>query len=165
MGVPDLPPDLLAFLRAGSPPTLEAGHYGPVTLFAPDELRVEVLEVTPNMAPFVGGHPHASGYGHYAVPAINLVRGDPRPGLDFPAWLILWLPGERRYGSYDLDHGDLLVFPPAASWSQIAADPLPFIEASDGIGGGPVPVEYLEPWPRHPWVEIPYPDPTSPPGG
>ena len=66
-----------------------------------------MLEVTPNMAPFAGTHPHANGYGHYAVPAVNLVRGDPRPGLDFPAWLFLWLPVERQYASYDLDHGDL----------------------------------------------------------
>ena len=156
MGVPETPDDLAAFLRGG-PRTLGAGHYETVTLFGLDELRVETLEVTPNMAPFAGDHPHADGYGHYAVPAVNLVRGDPRPSLDFPAWLLLWLPVERRYGSYDLDHGDLHVFPPGASWTQIVADPLPFVRASDGFGDGPVPVEYLEPWHRHPWVEVEYP--------
>ena len=97
MGVPDLPADLLAFLRGGSPPKVQAGHYETVTLFTPDQLRVETLEVTPNMAPFVHDHPHVDGYGYYAVPAVNLVRGDPRPRVDFPAWLFLWLPGERRY--------------------------------------------------------------------
>jgi hypothetical protein len=157
MGELDLPADLIAFLRSGSPPALNAGHYETVTLFAPEELRVETLEVTPNMAPFASDHPHADGYGHYAVPAINLVRGDPRPGLDFPAWLLLWLPVERRYGSYDLDHGDLYVFPVDASWSQIMADPLAFIRASDGLSDGPVPVEHLEPWHRYPWVEVEYP--------
>jgi hypothetical protein len=157
MGVPDIPADLIEFLGAGSPPTLTAGYYGSVTLFAPDELRVETLEVTPNMAPFVGTHPHADGYGHYAVPAVNLVLGDPRPSVDFPAWLLLWLPVEQRYGSYDLDHGDLYVFPPVASWSQIAADPEPFIMASDNLTDGPLPVEHLEAWHRHPWVEVEYP--------
>ena len=115
MSVPDLPADLVTFLRSGSPPTLDAGHYETVTHFAPDELRVETLEVTQNMTPFAGDHPHADGYGYYAVPGVNLVRGDPRPGLDFPAWLFLWLPVEQRYGSYDLDHGDLYVFPPGAA--------------------------------------------------
>jgi hypothetical protein len=156
MGVPEIPDDLAAFLRGG-PRTLDAGHYETATLFGLDELQVETLEVTPNMAPFVHDHPHADRYGHYAVPAVNLVRGDPRPSLDFPAWLFLWLPVERRYGSYDLDHGDLYVFPPGVSWSQIAADPVPFIRASDGLADGPVPVEHLEAWHRHPWVEVEYP--------
>jgi hypothetical protein len=155
MGVPEIPDDLAAFLRGG-PRALEVGHYETVTLFGLGELRVETLEVTPNMAPFAGDHPHAAGSGHYAVPAVNLVRGDTRPGLDFPAWLLLWLPAEWRYGSYDLDHGDLYVFPPGVSWSQIAADPVPFIQASDGLPDGPVSVEHLEPWHRHPWVEVEY---------
>ena len=152
----DIPDDLLAFLRGG-PRTLDAAHYGVIALLGLDELRIEPLEVTPNMAPFAGSHPHADEYGHYAVPAVNLVRGNPQPGLDFPAWLLLWLPAERRYGSYDLDHGDLYVFPPDASWSQIAADPLPFLQASDGLADGAVPVEHLEAWHRHPWVEVEYP--------
>src|SRR5262249_6828632 len=115
MGVADLPEDLVAFLRAGSPAMLDAGHYGTVTLIPAGELRVEALEVTPNLAPFAGDHPHADGYGHYAVPAVNLVRGGPKREGSFPAWLFLWLPGERRYGSYDFDHGDLHVFPADAS--------------------------------------------------
>ena len=157
MGVPELPADLVAYLRSGSPPILDAGYYETVMLFRPEELRIETLEVTPNLAPFAGNHPHADGYGHYAVPAVNLVRGQPRPNLDFPAWLFLWLPSERRYGSYDLDHGDLLVYGPEVTWAQIAADPMPFIRASDGEHDGPVDIEYFQPWPRYPWVEVEYP--------
>lgn len=154
MSVPELPADLLSFLRSGSPTTLEAGHYETVVLFKPDELRIELLEVTPNMAPFRRNHPHADGYGYYAVPAINLVRGDPRPNLDFPAWLFLWLPDERRYGSFDLDHGDLYVFPPDTSWTQIVADPTPYIESSENSEVGTVPTGFLEPWHKYPWVEF-----------
>lgn len=158
MGVPDLPPDLLAFLRAAPRPELPTGYYGePLALLSPEELAVETLEVTPNLAPFVTTHPHADGYGHYEVPAINLVRGDRRPRLTFPAWLFLWLPVERRYGSYDLDHGDLMTFRPDPTWADIVADPLPFVSASDG-GDGPVTIEFLEPWHRHPWVELENPD-------
>jgi hypothetical protein len=157
MVIPMIPDDLAAFLRSGLR-TLDAGHYETVMLFGLEELQVETLEVTPNMAPFARDHPHAEGYGHYAVPAINLVRGEPRPSLDFPAWLFLWLPEERRYGSYDLDHGDLLILPLDASWSKIVADPLPFVVAGDGIGDGPVPVEHLEPWHRYQWLELEAPD-------
>jgi hypothetical protein len=157
MGVPDLPEDLVAFLRAAAPATLDAGHYGTVTLVPAEGLRVETLEVTPNLAPFACDHPHADRYGHYAVPAVNLVRGDPKRGGSFPAWLLLWLPNERRYGSYDLDHGDLMVYAPDVSWSQIAADPVPFVRASDGGHDGPVAIEFLKPWPRYPWVEVEYP--------
>jgi len=136
---------------------LQAGHYETITLFKPDQLTVDTLEVTPNMAPFVADHPHSDGYGYYAVPAVNLVCGHRSPSLSFPAWLFLWLPVEQRYGSYDLDHGDLYVFPTGVTWSQIAADPVPFILASDGSADGPVSVDYLEPWHRHPWVEVEYP--------
>jgi hypothetical protein len=154
MSVPDLPADLMSFLQSGSPPTLVAGHYETIVLFTPDELRIESLEVTPNMAPFVDNHPNADGYGHYAVPAVNLVRGEPRPNLAFPAWQFLWLPDERRYGSYDLDHGDLYVFPPDTSWTQIAADPTSYIESSENREDGMVPTEFLEPWHKYPWVEL-----------
>jgi hypothetical protein len=63
MAVPAVPDDLAAFLRCGSR-TLEAGHYETVTLFNLDELRVETLEVTPNISPFASDHPHARDYGH-----------------------------------------------------------------------------------------------------
>jgi hypothetical protein len=116
------------------------------------------LEVTPNLAPFAWDHPHADEYGHYAVPAVNLVRGGPNDADAFPAWLFLWLPNERRYGSYDLDHGDLMVYAAEVTWSQIAADPAPFVRAGDGEDGGPMAIEYFQPWPRYPFVEVEFPD-------
>ena len=157
MVVPNLPQDLIAFLSTTSPATLNAGHYETVTLVPVEELRIETLAVTPNLAPFACDHPHVDDYGHYAVPAVNLVRGKPKRMDSFPAWLFLWLPNERRYGSYDLDHGDLMVYGPDVSWSQIAADPVPFIRASDGEHDGPVAIEFFQPWPRYPFVEVEYP--------
>jgi hypothetical protein len=150
MGVPDIPDDLAAFLRVG-PRTLEAGHYETVALVPLAELQVDTLELTPNMAPFAREDPHRYDGGYYAVPAVNLVRGDPRPSVDFPAWLFLWLPDQRRYGSFDLDHGDLIIFAPEVRWSDIAADPEPVVLASESGGQGPVPTEYLRPWPQYPY--------------
>ena len=66
MGLPEVRDDLAAVLR-GRPRSLEAAQYGTAPLFGLDDLPVEVLEVTPTMAPFAGDHPHADGYGHYAV--------------------------------------------------------------------------------------------------
>src|SRR5262249_45098862 len=157
MGVTDLPEDLVAFLQTGSPATMEAGHYERVTLIPVEDLRVETLEVTPNLAPFACNHPHVDEYGYYAVPAVNLVRGGPKRADSFPAWVFLWLPNDRRYGSYDVDHGDLMVYCPEVSWSQIAADPAPFVLASDGEHYGPVAIEYFRPWPRYPFTEVEYP--------
>jgi hypothetical protein len=150
----DLPDELVTFLRSNSPATLEAAHYETVTLIPVEELRIETLEVTPNLAPFARDHPHVDDYGHYAVPAINLVRGGRSDRNSFPAWLFLWLPDEWRYGSYDLDHGDLMVYAPEVTWSQIAADPEPFVHASDGGRDGPVTIEYLQPWPRYAFVKV-----------
>lgn len=151
MGVPEIPDDLAAFLRGG-PRTLDAGHYETVALAPLADLRVETLELTPNMAPFARSDPHRYDGGYYAVPAVNLVRGDPRPSVDFPAWLFLWLPDQRRYGSFDLDHGDLVMFAPKVRWSDIAVDPKPFVLASESGGNGPVPTEYLQPWPRYDYI-------------
>jgi len=148
---------LVAFLRARSSATLDAGHYETVALIPVEELQVQALEVTPNLAPFACDHPHVNEYGHYAVPAVNLVQGGRKRADSFPAWLFLWLPNERRYGSYDLDHGDLMVYAPDVSWSQIAADPVPFVRASDGQQDGLVVIEYFQPWPRYPFVEVEYP--------
>jgi hypothetical protein len=153
MAPPHIPEDLAAFLRGGQR-TLNTGHYESVTLVHFEELRLETLEVTPNMAPFVGDHPYADEYGYYAVPAVNLIQGGPKRADSFPAWLFLWLPTERRYGSYDLDHGDLMVFGPEVTWSQIVTDPLPFVLASDGGRGGEVAIDFLEPWHRYPFVPV-----------
>jgi hypothetical protein len=151
MVVPNIPDELAAFLRDG-PRTLEAGHYETVALVPLAELRIETLEVTPNMAPFASDDPHRCESGFYAVPAVNLVRGEPRAGVDFPAWLFLWLPDQRRFGSFDLDHGDVVMFAPEVGWSDIGADPGPFVLASESGGRGPVFTEYLQPWPHYPYV-------------
>jgi len=151
MNLLEIPDDLAAFLQNGTR-TMEAGHYETISLLSLAELRIETLELTPNMAPFARDDPHRFDGGCYLVPAINLVRGDPRPSLDFPAWLFLWLPDQRRFGSFDLDHGDLIMFAPDVQWSDIVADPESFVLASESGGDGPVPIEYLKPWPHYPYV-------------
>ena len=153
--VPHLPEDLAAFLSEGMPKKLDAAGYGEIELIPLEQLQIETLTVTPNLSPFAESHPHAREFGHYPVPAVNLVR--PRPRHGFPAWLFLWLPNERRFASFDLDHGDLIVFAPTVTWSDIVADPAPFVSTSDGVPDERVPLEYLEPWHHYPFVKEPYP--------
>jgi hypothetical protein len=153
--VHDLPEDLVAYLSERTPQTLDAAGYGIVELIPAEELKVEKLTVTPTLSPFASTDPHVKEFGHYPVPAVNLVR--PLPEHGFPAWLFLWLPNERRYGSFDLDHGDLIVYALSVSWSDIVADPKSFVSTSDGVPNEKVPLEYLEPWHRYAFVLDEYP--------
>ena len=75
MAVTDLPEDLIAFLRGGSPRTPSIGYGEMVDLVALDDLRAETLEVTPNLAPFAHEEPHRFNGGYYVVPAINPGEG------------------------------------------------------------------------------------------
>ena len=90
------------------------------------------------------------------MPAVNLVHGDRFSSVDyrFPASLLLSLPNELRYGSYDLDHGDLMVFGPDTTWSDIVANPKPVVKT---VAGEPptITIEYLRPWPLYPFVSVP----------
>jgi hypothetical protein len=52
------------------------------------------------LAPFASDHPHVDEYGHYAVPAVNLVRSGPKRAGSFPAWLFLWLPNESHESQF-----------------------------------------------------------------
>ena len=134
-------------------PTTSLTSFETVHLVQLSQLRVDTLELTPNLSPFARDDPHRRDGGYYAVPAVNLVFGDdPRPNLDFPAWLLLWLPDLQRFGSFDLDHGDLVLFADRVRWADIAADPGPYVVASESGGRGPVPTEYLRPWPDYPYV-------------
>jgi hypothetical protein len=152
MTVTELPTDLVAYLHDPSRWKLDAGAYGVITLIPLKKLKVETLEVTPNMSPFARDDPHSCDGGYYAVPAVNLVRGDKDWPEYHPRWLFLWLPHERRFGSFDHDHGDLMTFAPEVSWAQIAANAEKYAMASDTCGNDEVPMEYLRPWSRYPYV-------------
>ncbi|WOT03965.1 hypothetical protein [Shewanella youngdeokensis] len=45
-----------------------------------------------------------------------------------PEFILLWLPNEKVYGAWDCDHWVLTIFP-NASWTDIAENPLPFLNA------------------------------------
>jgi hypothetical protein len=147
-----LPDDLVTFLRGPDASTLSAGGYGTLQLVPLERLCMETLEVTPNYSPFAHDDPHRYDGGFYAVPAVNLVEGDPDWPSYFPRLAFLWLPSEQRYGSFDQDHGELMLFRPGLTWAEIASAAEAHLLAGESCGSEQVQMEYLKPWPRYPYI-------------
>ena len=154
----NLPDDLVAFLRGSSAGTLDAGGYGTLRLVPLERLCIETLELTPNYSPFAPDDPHRYDGGYYAVPAINLVEGNPDWPSYFPRLAFVWLPSERRYGSFDQDHGELMLFRPGLAWAEVVANTEAHLLAGESCGNERVPMEYFKPWPQYPYVVPAAPD-------
>lgn len=139
----NLPDDLIAFLRAGNQPeydptTCEAGA---VILSPLDQLKAEFFPMTSEDS----ADPHAGEGGSYLVTGVSLIASC--ENYD-PIGLLLWLPLDGRYGTWDGEHGTLRVFEPDAKWSEMAGDLPRYVNAQWGLDGS-VPVSDLIPWPRH----------------
>jgi len=153
---PNLPADLVAFLQRGKQPTFDPAlcEAGAVTFLSLDKLRVEFFPMTPDSK----DDPHAGEYGSYLVAGVSLVASC--DGYD-PVGLLLWLPLDGRYGTWDGEHGTLRVFRANVTWSTITRDPPRHINAQWGLEGS-APVSDLAPWGRHrhnaEQVHIPLPD-------
>jgi hypothetical protein len=148
----NLPDDLVAFLRGEHAVTLDAGGYGILRLVPLQRLRVETLELTPHYSPFAVDDPHRYDGGYYAVPGVNLVEGNPDWPNYFPRLAFVWFSSERRYGSFDLDHGELMLFRPTLRWPEIVANAEMHLRAGERCGSEQVPMEYFKPWPQYPYV-------------
>ena len=69
--------------------------------------------------------PHDGDSGLYEVPAVSLLQECQHYD---PEFILLWMPEPGCYGSWDCDHYELWLFPDA-SWSDIAANPLTYLNA------------------------------------
>jgi len=89
------------------------------------------------------GDSHADEDGYYAIPAVSLT-GECK-SYD-PEFILLWLPREQLFGSWDCDHWVLKVFRGAA-WSDIVASPAAYLNAqwdcSEELG------TQFVPWPNY----------------
>jgi hypothetical protein len=80
--------------------------------------------------------------GYYSIPAVSLSSECQSYS---PEFIILWLPQEQLFGTWDCDHWILTVFP-EVSWEDIIADPLPYLNAQwYPLEGKSVPF--------HPWLK------------
>jgi hypothetical protein len=140
----EVPDDLRAFLSARKRLKYDADECEPgrIKLLPISKLATGQVWINARPADDPRGDPYAGEDGHYAVPAINLVAE--AEGYD-PEYILLWLPGEGLYGTWDSDHAELLVFP-GVTWSDIVDDPLPFIAAQ---WDGPEPGVPFVPYPKY----------------
>ena len=141
------PKDLVDFLKQGNqltynPAKCEAGQ---IALLAFDKLVLGEVYIDSEESPLAKNDPHVGEKGYYAVPAINLVADC--DGYD-PEGILIWLPEQKVFGTWDIDHWDVLIFP-NATWSDIASDPIKFINAQWWPKG--VDCQYFAPFPKYPF--------------
>ncbi len=89
--------------------------------------------------------PHAGEHGSYLVAGVSLVASC--DNYD-PVGLLLWLPLDGRYGTWDGEHGTLRVFQEGVDWSAIAKDTARYINSQWEMECS-APVSDFTPWGRH----------------
>ncbi len=141
------PKDLVEFLKNGKqlnydPDECEPGQ---ITLLPFEELSLGEVYIDSEGAPFVDKDPHAEEKGYYSVPAVNLVADC--DGYD-PKGILIWLPDQRKFGTWDNDHWDVLFFP-NVTWSDIVSDPVRYVNAQ--WEPKEVECDYLQPFPKYPF--------------
>lgn len=141
MSIFDLPEDAAEFLRAGRQLEYDyaSSEAGEVKLKRFDELVLGEVWVGTDMS----GDPLAKERGYYAIPAVSLTAEC--SGYD-PDFILLWLPREKLFGTWDCDHWVLTIFR-GVSWADIVASPVTYIDAQwDArcqVG------EQFRPWPKY----------------
>jgi hypothetical protein len=146
-----VPDDLQAFLRGRKQLEYQAMDCEPgwIKLLPLSKLRLGEVWINARPTKKAKGDPHAGEDGHYTIPAVNLVAD----AEDYdPEFILLWLPEEGLYGTWDSDHAELLVFP-GVSWADIAADPRRYIAAQWDVPG---PGVAFVPYPKSPYHPGPY---------
>lgn len=153
-----LPDDLQSFLASGHQLQYDPTgcEYGRITLLPPDQLELRPFTVFTAEMQHVYGDPRG-GKGCYIVPAVRLVAAcahyDPRG-------VLIWIPDERMFGTWDCDHHIIHVLFAArgtrggivepATWSNIQANPIRYLPPYPGDATS---CKLLIPWPKYRWQE------------
>jgi hypothetical protein len=123
MNTLNLSDETIEFLRAGQQfqydhSRIEAGE---VKLKRLDQLKMGEIWIGTDME----GDPHADENGYYAISSVSLT-GECKSYN--PEFILLWLPCEQLFGTWDCDHWALKVFR-GATWSDIVANPAGYLNA------------------------------------
>jgi len=142
-----LPQDLIDFLQANKTLDYDSAECeaGLITLLPVNQLSLGEVYVDSRGSPLIKTDPHAGEEGYYSIPAVNLVAAC--EGYD-PEGILIWLPEQELFGTWDCDHWDVRVFP-GANWTDIMDDPVKYINAQwkpDEVEN-----EYFIPWPKYPF--------------
>jgi hypothetical protein len=116
--ISNLPIDLREFLESRGKLKYNAAdcEAGAVVLKDLSQLSLATISVIPN------GKQSANAY---RVQAVSLTHEC--EGYD-PEFILLWMPNEQLYGSWDADHSRLLVFP-LTKWTDIVQNPIPYLNS------------------------------------
>lgn len=147
----NLPKDFQDFIQSRQEldyePTLcEAGR---VTLVPYSQLELQLFPVDCQDSEVSGDDPHKGELGSYLVTAVNLTQTAEKYDGE---GLLLWLPKEKQFGTWDCSHPFIMVFEVEASWSMIIQDPVKYLNAqwSDGF------LDSAEVTPLKPWIHHKY---------
>ena len=133
----------MAFLRAGRQLDYD------FSLAEPGEVKLKGLDALELGEVWIGTDiirdPHFDEYGYYAVPAVSLTGAC--KAYD-PEFILLWLPREQQFGTWDSDHWVLTVFG-QTTWTNIVDDPFDYINAQwhPAVQTG----RRFIPWPKYPF--------------
>jgi hypothetical protein len=146
-----LPEELGTFLKLGRQLEYDyhAAEPGRIALVDHHSLQLNNAWVTSKGKEHAARDPNRGRRGRYQIPRVDLVSKCDRY---FPEGILVWIPTRGEFGTWDYDHGDIWIFPDVC-WSEIASDPLPYLNAQwypDSVE-----VEWLVPWPGYPFVEQP----------
>lgn len=138
-----LPADLMTFLRGRGKLAYDTTlcECGKVTLLPLSKLKSATIVVQPEEPDDSLLDPHGEEDGAYGTSAVNLVAE--AENYD-PEYMLSWLPDLGMFASYDIDHGVLHIFP-GVTWTQIAADPLAYLNAQ-WRPAGQAPGGKIKPW-------------------
>lgn len=117
------PRDLVIYLESGKQLVYDPGTCEPglVRLKPVGNLSLDEIWLHPESKE----DPNFGADGYYNIPAVSLT-GECE-NYD-PEFILLWLPNEKLYGTWDCDHWQLTTFP-KAKWADIALNPAPYLDA------------------------------------
>jgi hypothetical protein len=147
----NLPTDLVEFLAAGEQLVYDPGdcEAGAIQLLPLDRLKLELfpMYISSDMEELYESDPHQGENGYYLVTGVNLVAECEEYD---PCGLLMWLPIEWRFATWDHEHWYFGVFGPEQTWTEIVKAPAQHINAQwVGAFADSVPATPLVPWPTH----------------
>ncbi|CAM1363297.1 hypothetical protein [Tenacibaculum xiamenense] len=112
----ELPNDLTQFLQSKSQLNYDYKSVEPdfVGIIDFNNLKLGKIYIEGNV----------SGKSYYEIPAVNLTN---QCEYYAPEYILLYLPNEKLYGTWDADHWTLYVFP-NANWNHIVKTPEAYID-------------------------------------
>jgi hypothetical protein len=123
-----IPEDLLAFLSQNHASSLRWGQPYPVEVeeaifFEIDEISFRNFELDTDEYFLNHDEPGNDPKLTYDIPGIDLIK---QIDAYSPDGVLIWFPLFGEYGSWDCDHGTIVMMP-NLSWTEIAKDPARYV--------------------------------------